>query len=654
MERFQHLFSPIQIGSVTVRNRIAISAHATFLGDLKTQLPNEREVAYYEARAKGGAGLIIFRLTSVYPEANPFRHPDAITWFKKTAEAIHRHGAKMFVQLGHQGAQSGLNDPPPAPAGPSYAPVLYAKGRPLMSHKMTIAEIEQTIAEFAFAARLCREAGADGIELHGAHGYLIDEFMSQAFNRRDDKYGGSFENRLRFPLEVIDAVREVVREDYVVGMRLDGDEFIEGGIDLEKSKLNARRLVEGKKLDYLNISCGTYASIEVVVDPMYFPLNSFVYLAAGIKEVVDIPVIARGRIIDPVQAEQILANHQADMVSMVRASIADPEFPNKARQGRLDEIRKCLGCNELCWNTITDLRQLFTFGMSCTMNPVVGRETLPGWLELKPADKAKRVMIVGGGPAGLETARVTAERGHLVSLYEKGPELGGRVLIAAKAPGRDGFLDCVRYYEYELKRLKVDIHLETQVTADMVMKNNPDAVVVATGTVPYAPEIPGIDQENVYDVLDVLSGMKAVGSKVVIVDGEWRMKALSLADHLASQGKQVEVLCEDYYFGALVENSTRKVIIRRLLQAGVTLSPLTRLKKVSGNSVVVENILTEQERTIENVDSVVLAYSGKENTALYVALKGYVKELYAVGECFFGGRRLPDAILAGATVGRQL
>jgi 2,4-dienoyl-CoA reductase-like NADH-dependent reductase (Old Yellow Enzyme family)/thioredoxin reductase len=653
MQQFRHLFSPIQIGSMTVKNRISTSAHATFFYNLATSLPTDREIAYYEAKAKGGVGMIVTRLTNIRPAKNSLRDPEAIPWYKKFAGAIHRHEAKLVVQLAHHGGQGGLLNPPPSPDGPSVGPVLNFRTHPYMARELTTKEIKEIIGEFAYAANVCREAGVDGVEIHGAHGYLLDEFLSPAFNRRQDEYGGSLENRLRLTQEVVDAVRRAVGRDYVVGLRLNGDQFVEGGVDFELAKSYASRLSGQGQLDFLSISCGTYASTEVVVDPMYFPLNSFVYLAAGIKEVVDIPVLARGRIVDPVQAEEILANNQADMVVMTRASIADPEFPKKAEEGRLDAIRKCLGCNERCWGTFSDIWQLFTTGMGCTMNPVVGRETLSGWLEFQPAAKAKRVMVIGGGPAGLEAARVAAERGHLVSLYERNPELGGQVLIAAKAPGRDGFLDLPRYYSHELKRLKVDVHLGVEVTADMVVKNKPDAVIVATGSVSYIPEIPGAEQQNVVEARDIFTGKRTVGDSIVVMDGEWRIRALSLADLLASQGKHVEILCEEYYFGLLLEINTRKVIVRRVLQNGVTLTPLSRIKKISGNSVVVENVLTGKQRVIEGVDSIVFAYGGRADDALYQSLRGRARELYAVGDCF-GGSLVADAILAGATVARQL
>jgi thioredoxin reductase len=521
-------------------------------------------------------------------------------------------------------------------------------------HEMTKEEIKATVENYAFAATVAKEAGMDGVGIHGAHGYLIAEFMSPFFNRRKDEYGGSLENRLRFPLEVIEAVRDAVGDDFVVGIRINADEFVEGGYTLDDFLKIAPILAGTGKLDYMNISVGTYTSTATVIDPMYFPLGSFVYCAAAVKQVVDIPVFARGRINDPVQAEEILANNQADMVSMVRAFIADPEFANKAREGRVDEIRRCIGCNEGCWARGTrDLVIGMTAGMTCTMNPAVGLEGQPGWGEPIAAAVKKRVMIIGGGPAGLEAARVAALRGHQVSLYERGSELGGQTLIAAKAPGRDGFLDLGRYYTYQMKLLKVDVHLNTEVTIETVMEEKPDAVVVATGSVPLFPGIPGVNRENVCEVRQVLSGEVAVGDNVVIVAGDEHIQALSTADFLAEQGKKVEVLSMEYHCGSTLEPCTKQTLYQRLFRKGVVLSPHTGVREISRGTVIAYNIFNGEERRIEGVDTVVIACGGREDNALYYALKDRVKEIYVVGDAN-GVRRIHDATREGATAGRAL
>ncbi len=659
-QEFRLLFSPIKIGSMTLKNRIVMCPHGFWFKDFveRGKVPTDRLIRYWEERAKGGVGMIGNYLTTVDPFTpdlfRTFRRADAKEGFGKAAETLHKYGTKFYVQLAHFGGEWGVFQPP-GPVAPSVMPYDAHTGLPsFMPRALSISEAEEIVAEFAFSARVCQEAGVDGVELHAAHGYLLNEFLSPYYNRRTDKYGGSRENRLRFVKEIIDAIRREVGRDYVVGIRLNVDDFVDGGIDLEEGRAIAKTLADDGKLDYMNISGSTYISTPLVIDPMYFPLGSTVYLAASIKEVVSIPVIARGRIIDPIQAEQILENHQADLVGMTRSLIADPELPQKAQEGRLDEIRKCLGCSEGCWGTVVNLARGFMVGMTCTMNPAVGREMIPGWYELIPAETKKQVMVIGGGPAGLETARVAASRGHKVSLYEKEPELGGQTLIAARAPGRDGFLDCPHYFSYQMKLLGVSVCLNTEVTVDLVKGVNPDVVVIAAGAVPYTPDIPGVEQENVVQAWDVLSGKVDVGDNVVVIAGEQHMTSLSTADFLASQGKKVELITEGYQFGTLAEINTKIACFNRLCLNNVTFTIMTRVKEISGNNLKVENTYNRRiNRQIEGVDNVVLAYTGQKNDSLYHALKGKVKEVYAAGDCF-ASTNLPAAIFAGAEVGRKI
>jgi NADPH-dependent 2,4-dienoyl-CoA reductase/sulfur reductase-like enzyme len=377
------------------------------------------------------------------------------------------------------------------------------------------------------------------------------------------------------------------------------------------------------------------------------------YHAAGLKEVIDIPVIGGGRVNDPVQAEKILADRHADLVFMNRALICDPELPNKAREGRLDEIRKCMGCSEGCWMRVSQDRN--PMGVSCAYNPTVGKETIPGWLELIPARTKKRVMVIGGGPAGLETARVARARGHDVSLWEKGDELGGAVLVAAKAPGREDLGELPRYYRNQMKMLGVDVRLNSEVTVDTVLREAPDVVVVATGSVPRVPgDIPGLDQPNVIkSVRDVLNGEAEVGQNVLIVDVQRHIQGLSTADFLAQQGKKVEVIFPTHAPAPNMEELTKMLLLRRLGWAGVKLTPETTLREIQGNGVVVVNNYTGKERVIEDVDTVILAFGDVENNGLYYALKGRVKELHAVGDCR-GVRKIMWATNDGATLAREI
>lgn len=647
-QQFKHLFSPIKIGTMTVRNRIVSTGHATYYDEPGTDLPTDHTIAYWVSKAKGGIGLICTRGHFIHRSSymNTFANPSrAVQIFRKAADAIHQHGACVVGQIVHIGGQTQAFPPPFVAWSPSGG--IYPRDW-LNTHEITLEEIKEVISAFAEAAKVLREAGFDGVEMLGCHGYLITEFMSSFTNKRSDEYGGSLENRMRFPLEVIDAVREAVGRDYTVGMRVNGDEFVEGGYTLDDMLVMAPMLTRGGKLDYLSISAGTYRSLVMFGEPMYYPLGSVVYLASAIKGVVDVPVLARGRITDPLQAEEILANNQADMVCMTRAQIADPELANKAREGRLDEIRKCIGCNEGCFGRVLSVRHL---PMRCTMNATIGRELLPGWAETQPAEKKKKVMIIGGGPAGLETARVAALRGHTVSLYDKGQELGGLTLIGAKAPGRDGLLDIGRYFTAQMKLLGVEVNQETEVTPELVKQKKPDVVVVAIGSLSYIPDIPGAEHDNVVEARDVLTGKAEVGQNVVVIAGEYHIQALSVADFIASQGKKVEILCEEYHAGWQLDIMTRHAVYQRLFQAGAIFSPCTGVRRISGNTVLAVNVMTRQERLIEGVDTVVIAFGGKENPSLYRALQGEVEELYAVGDCT-GARKIIDAIADSSRLAR--
>jgi 2,4-dienoyl-CoA reductase-like NADH-dependent reductase (Old Yellow Enzyme family) len=436
-DQFTHLFSPIKIGNVTARNRIVVPGHWSGMRYYPQEfLPDERSVAYWESKAKGGAGIVTMGVWGVHPTAAWYpdpKHPQYLERLKWASDSVKRHGAIFLVQIWHPGLQSSGFKVGQQQWAPSATPTLQGQ----IPHEMTRDEIGEVIESFAATAARNQKAGIDGVELHGAHGYMLSQFLSPHTNKRTDEYGGSLEGRMRFPLAVIDAVRAAVGSDFVVGLRVNGDMFVPGGYTLDDMVSMAPILAGTGKIDYINISTGG----PQVIAPMYFPLGHSVYQAAAIKQVVDnIPVACVGRIVDPVQAETILEQHQADLICMNRATICDPEMPNKARDGRVDDIRKCMGCSEGCWQRVTE-----STAVTCAYNPTVGKEYIPGWLEMIPAETKKKVMVIGGGPAGLETARVAAARGHDVSLWEKRGELGGLTLLAAKLPGRDGFDELPRY-----------------------------------------------------------------------------------------------------------------------------------------------------------------------------------------------------------------
>ena len=645
-QSFPNLFSPIQVGKLTVRNRIYSPPHAPGFGD-RFGLPSDQLIAYWEAKAAGGTGMVASGVTPVHPTTSagtvPFAHPRFTEVYGRAAEAVRRHGSHFIVQLWHGGAQAGG-----AGGRPTWAPSAMATPREWrIAHAMAKAEIEEMIEAFAFGAKRVKEAGCDAIEIHGAHGYLITAFASSFFNQRDDEYGGSLENRARFMDEVLEAVRSAVGSDYTVGMRFSADEFVDGGLTIEESQRMLAPIAASGKLDYLDISVGNYHSMETIIAPMYFPLGAFVHVAAAIKEVVNIPVMAVGRINDPQQAEDIIASGYADMVAMNRAIIADPEFANKAREGRVDEIRKCTACNEACWGRgYLGL----SLGIGCIVNPQIGfeRQTI-----LVAAARKKRVVVVGGGVAGMETARVAAERGHRVTLFEKGEALGGLINIAARAPLRIDLGEPVRYYTHEMKRLGVDVRLGTEATPAAVLAESPDAVVVATGSVAAVPsDIPGIDTARVHEVREVYDDLGSLGERVLVLADEHHQQALSTADFLVSAGKRVEVVSRRRFAGQEIEHNTIVTFYPILLGKGVTLTPLSWIRAVDGRHVTLYNLYSGEERTIE-VDDVVVALGGKSVRNLYDELEDKVGELHLIGDAV-APRRIIYATRDGNRVGREL
>ena len=607
VSEFKQLFSPLKIGSFTVRNRIVSTPHHPLFTD-PDGLPGSREIAYWAAKAKGGIGLVESHVhpihNSIEGSGDLFRNPDAVRKFHNAAEAIHEHGAKFVCQLWHPGTQGSAMFS--APWGPS---LVSQPNSWTVPHEMTTAEVRDVIAGYARGASVLREAGVDGVEIHGAHGYLITQFLSPLSNLRDDEYGGDFERRLNFPLQITEAIRAEVGRDFTVGMRISGDEMTQDGYTSEDFVRMVPYLTANDQLDYLSVSVGIYRSKDTIIAPMYYPGGAFVYLAAMAKEVLDIPVFCIGRINDPVMAEQILENRQADMVGMTRANICDPELPNKAREGRVDEIRHCLGCNEGCWGHVEKSQPI-----TCAFNPVIGREE--SWGETRRTTNPRRLVIIGGGPSGCEAARVAAGAGHQVTLFERGESLGGQTNIAARGPGRTDFAEVGRYFSVELRRLGVDVRVNTDATAEAVLGLNPDEIFIATGGRPRVPDhIEGIGRPNVVQAWDVFNGTAECGQRVVVLDDDFHIQGLNVAELLAAQGKDVEVVTREFEVGPHIEPNTRMATLRRVNELGVRLSPTTWAREIGADHIVLYHFYSLNEET-RPVDTVVLACNVVSETGL--------------------------------------
>jgi mycofactocin system FadH/OYE family oxidoreductase 2 len=648
---FSHLLSPIRVGRLDLPNRVLITAHATNYVD-GTNLPDARAVHYYAERARGGVGLMVSGASSVHPTSPTVRgvvdaHDDrVIPAWRAIADAVHAEGGRILVMLTHMGRVGRMPDTRPLVA-PS--PLIDANFHQGVPHELTAGEIEALVAAFATAAARVRASGMDGIELQGAHGYLIAQFLSPISNRRRDGYGGDLAGRLRFGLEVVAATRRAVGADYTVGIRLSADELIPGGIGLEETREVVRRLEASGQVDFVDVSAGTDAdlmSLAEHIPSMYFPPANLVRFAAAIKQTARLPVFCAGAIRDPLVAEAIVAGGQADLVGMTRAHIADPHLVAKLREGRLDDVRRCIGCMQACLEALANGQPI-----GCVYNPVTGRER--EWGTLAPAVSRRRVVVVGGGPGGLEAARVAALRGHRVVLLEAADRVGGQLHLAARLPSRENFLEIVRFLERQVRKLGVEVRLGQPADADRVRAEAPDAVVVATGSRPALPDDVSGPPGALVHVADVVSGAARVGASVLVVDQDGHLRGCGTADLLAGQGKRVRLASEQLYVGQNIDLKTLYPLQRRLREQSVELLASTRFEGWDGGRPVVGDVFTGKRRVLSDVDTVVWAAPGRASGELVEPLRAAGLPVHPVGDCV-APRRVEHAVHEAHAVARNL
>ena len=648
---FKHMLSPVDVGPIRMRNRVYFAPHDTNFMPPNTP-PNDRAIAFYAARARGGVAAIVTpNLLGVGAIGTPvpqhtLTNEESVDLYRRCTDTIHASECKVLAQLTMVGRLGQTRPGGGVTLGSSPVRLDFAPFSREVPHEMDHADIAEVIELYSAAARNARLAGFDGIEIAGAGGLLIHQFVSPALNRRTDAYGGSTEGRMRLPLEIIHAVRDAVGPDLAVGFKLAGDDFYDGGLEFEESSRIAVMLDETGELDYLTVVGGMYVSVPTHVPPMYYPLGCFVYLASEMRRVVrHVNVNCMGRINDPAQVNSIIGENHADMVGMVRGLICDPEFVKKSREGRTDEIRQCVGCEEGCYGR-------FRRGLpiTCAYNPEAGRENE---LSIDRADQRKKVMVIGAGVAGMETARVAALRGHKVSVFESRSEIGGQIRVAARAPRRDDFEQIPRYYEYQASMLGIDVHLNSTASTEAVERENPDVVVVATGSVPKNLGVVGGDGANVVDVRSVLTGDASVGQRVLVVAQEHGTEALSVADYLSDRGKQVQVVTEFFYAGSEAPLGVLQVLYTRLARKEVPILTLTAIDEVRPRSVVVRNVFSGLKTEIGDIDTVVTALGADVRDELVNGLREKGWNVVAVGDCV-QPRFLPQITLEAAIVGRSI
>jgi 2,4-dienoyl-CoA reductase-like NADH-dependent reductase (Old Yellow Enzyme family)/thioredoxin reductase len=633
---FPKIFEPAFLGPLEVRNRL-------IMAPMGSRLSNENggvspwQVDYYAERAKGGVGTIIVEITGVdsprgvtSPQTLTIHEDFYIGGHNELVEAVHAHGARILLQLAHVGRNRrfamGVQ-----PVAPSPIPNRFFGVTP---RELSREEIEDLVKKFIAAALRAQTAGYDGVELHGAHGYLIGEFMSPLSNRRKDRYGGSLEKRMTFPVEIVQGIRRAAGPRYPILFRFSADEFEEGGTTLQESKKAAKILGEAGA-DVLHVSAGTYDSMATVIEPMSYPEGWKIYLAEAIKSAVKIPVIGVGVIRSPEFAERTLKEGRVDFLALGRALLADPHWPRKAREGKLREIIPCISCNECIGG-----RTFRSLHVRCAVNPATGRE---GWLRRLPAEKKKKVVVIGGGPAGLTAALEAKRRGHRVTLYEKSGRLGGQLRLAAAPPGREKIAWLGDYLRNQIRRERVKVLLGITATPGKIVREKPDTVILATGAVPLVPDLPGVESPQVCTAWDILGGEKIVQRKTVLVLGGG-MVGCETALYLAARKNKVTVV--EMLEGAAQDTDfiTRADVLSRMKKAGIGILAGRKAEKIGPGELFLRTSAGREERT--KGDIVVLALGAVPEENLKMSLRGKVNEIHTIGDAR-QPRKIIDAVYEG-------
>jgi len=640
---FKKIFEPGEIGAMKLKNRIAL---APMVRNWATPdgLVTERLLNHYTAIGGGGVGLIILEACYIHPLGRGFLNQMGIyndqcmDGLKKLAEVGHKYGTKMGAQIFHAGRQTIPKFCGGQPVAPSPKPcgVMRYMDPEYLPRELSTEEVGLLADAFAEAARRNKGAGLDFVELHGAHGYLLNQFLSPYTNQRSDKYGGDFSGRMRFVLEVLDKVRSKVGRNYPVIIRLNGSDFIEGGMDI-KYTLKVVEELDKAGIDGFHITGEIYESFPLgrMISPMSIPPAPLVELAAAVKQVTSKPVITVAKIYRPELMEDVLVKKQADFIALGRSLLADPDLPNKVKEGRLDEINYCTtcqGCQE---------RLFAQLDVQCTVNPWCGREKE---LKIKPARQKKKVMVVGGGTAGMQAAWVAAKRGHAVSLYEKSNQLGGQLLLTSRPPFRDDWNVFARYQMNQVGRSGIKVITGREVTPELIAKVKPDVLIMATGSIPAQPKVPGADGSNVVQAREVLDGRAKCRGLVIVIGGG--LVGCGVVEWLAGKGHKVRIvemqadIAPDMFF------NEKTTMLERWKKLAIE---IFTGKKVT--SITTKGIMVEGEGKTEAIEgeTIVLAM-GAESDQKLAGVKEKIPKFFLIGDCA-QPRKIMDAVYEGTKVG---
>lgn len=623
--KYRNLFSQGKIGTLNLKNRIVMPPMGTNLAGPIGEV-TDHLIAYYEERAKGGTGLIIVEFTSIDYEfgkgfINQLRidQDRFIPGIHRLANAVHKYGAKMFVQIHHAGRQASSNlIEGKQIVAPSPVTCAMIGEEP---RELTTAEVKELVTKFVSAAERCKRAGVDGVEVHAAHGYLINQFLSPYTNLRTDEYGGSFENRMRFIEEIIDGIKETCGPAYPVTVRLSADEFVDGGIDLELAK-EISRYLEKLGVDGLHISGGNYDSLDKVIESALYQQGWRVYLAEAIKKEVSIPVITVGVIREPEFAEAILTEGKADFIAIGRGHIADPEWARKTLEGREAEIRRCISCLHCIKSTLNNSH------VECSINIRAGREL--EFREMTRIEDQRRVAIVGGGPGGMEAARILSLKGYDVTIFEKSGQLGGQLNLVRQPVAKEKMDWMIEYHRQEMARLNVDVRLNTEASIEAIKSLNPYAVLLATGAKPIIPKMAGVDASFVCDYEDVLLARRDFTNKKIAVVGSG-MVCYSITSQLARQGSEVILIEVPTETGSKVTPPTRAMLLERIRKANGQVVTGHVLTEILLDGIIVEDVETGDYSEL-GIDYLVFSMGTEAFNPLEESYHAHFENVFVIGD----------------------
>ncbi len=637
----EHLFSTFSIKGCELKNRIVMPGLASFLIENDGSIP-QKAIEHYRLRAAGGPAMVIMEACAVSPEGIVSPHQARIfddrfvEGLSKIARAMKSEGTVPAVQIHHGGRQTSAKVIHGQPVGPSPLPCPSIRGEVT---PLTVNGIQELVKKFGDAADRALQAGFELIEIHGAHGYLINQFLSRFSNIRQDAYGGDIAGRTRFAQEIVREIRKRVGDAFPISFKISAMEFVKNGLNVEES-LEILKILVKEGVDAVQVSAGNDATPEWICQPMFMEKACLTDYAWAIKKELDVPIMAVGRINDPLLAEEIIKTGKADLVCIGRGLLADPEMPNKAREGRLDDIRTCIACN-------TCMESIFKKGrVECLVNPTLGREKE---MAFHPAKTIKKVMVVGAGPGGLNVAWVAARRGHDVHLFERGSHLGGQLTLGSITHYKKELRKLIRFQTKQMERFGVKCHLNQEVTPETLKTHSPDVVVLATGSAPVYPSVEGIDKPLIISINDALNGHKQAGGKTVVVGGG--PTGCEIALHLSENGCQVTIVEMLPKLGMQMESMTKKMLLRKLKENHVSFKTHCSLISVLNNGVVIAE--KDGGQMTLPADQVVFATGNQPEDSLFHQIKSMGYEVHRIGDCL-EPRSAKAAIYEGGVLGRAI